>query len=143
MSTKNDIYSNLKIELESITHDNGYESDVGLVRLGPLYPNEDFDKLPAIGISGDAEELLIAGPTNNRYSTALILFLQVRNNDDTGLELSAIISDIKTLIYNAIEAALGDNALRLLYVSTDAEIVEQDGYGSARMNLELIWWDIR
>lgn len=143
MSTKNDIYSNLKIQLERITNDNGYESDIGLVRLGPLYPDEEYAKLPAIGITGDAEELLIPGTTNNRYSTALILSLMVKNNNDVGQQLSAIITNIKSLIYDSIETALGDNALKLFYVSTDAGIIEQSGIGTATMNLELIWWDTR
>ena len=143
MSTKNDIYSNLKIELESITHDNGYESDIGLVRLGPLFPNVEYAKLPAIGISGNDKELLVPGTTNNRYSTAITLFILVRDNDDIEKNLSAVLSDIETLIYDNIENNLGDNTFKLFYVSTSDEAIEQGGYGSARMNLELIWWDIR
>jgi len=143
MATINDIMSALKTRFEYIQPSNGFDMSVKFVQLGPITIEIERLKLPAIAIQNQPEELLVAGKTNNRYSTICDLFLLVRDNDALHDSINSLISDIKKLIYDSLENYLTSYCLRVLYRSSDPDIIVNGGIATALVTVEIIWYEVK
>lgn len=140
MATKNDIYSNLISQLQTIIAGGTYVITVGNVYRTVRGFSRAAENTPAVAIMEDREELLVEDATHKRYLLHLILFIEINRGSDIAETMTSFERDLKTLFETPID--LGASVLYSKIVEISAAAASDEAkYAAMNIPIEITYYE--
>lgn len=140
MSIRSDIINSLVTALETITTDNGYNTNVKKVAKFVLSYDQAKELSPCLSVIEREETVRSQDETNVLYilSVGIAGYVKGTQLPDISTAATGLIDDLKKVIYAPLN--LGDYCRAVNLTSTDMDVYSVPEVGSTGMILEIIYY---